>query len=125
MRWKKREEGQAMVEFSLILPVLLLLLCGILDFGWILSNELIASNTSREAARYAAVHSDAAGITAAESIIDNTPNLTITGGSGVTVSGDNVTATVEGTIPVLTPFLSAIIGQTYTVEAETTMRVEN
>ena len=125
----QKEEGQAMVEFSLILPVLLLLLCGILDFGWIFGNQLMTTNSSREAARYTAVHyfdsttdddqAIAAGIVAA-----GTPTLNHT---VVTLqkTSDQITLSVQGDIPVLTPFLSAILGQNYTVKAKTIMRVES
>ena len=34
-RKKKRESGQAMVEFALVLPIFLLLVMGILDFGFL------------------------------------------------------------------------------------------
>lgn len=35
-KWfKRKEEGQAMVEFALVFPILLLLLLGILEFGHI------------------------------------------------------------------------------------------
>lgn len=47
----KSEEGQAMVEFALVLPVLLLILCGILDFGWLFYNQYNVDNTARQAAR--------------------------------------------------------------------------
>ena len=47
----KSEEGQAMVEFAIALPLLLLILCGIIDFGWLFYNQLNVDNTSREAAR--------------------------------------------------------------------------
>ena len=50
------EKGQAMVEFALVLPILILLLCGICEFGSIFSNQILANNACREAARYAAVH---------------------------------------------------------------------
>lgn len=40
--WKKRKEsGQAMVEFALVFPVFLLLLCGIIDFGWLGYQQLL------------------------------------------------------------------------------------
>ena len=52
----KNEHGQAMVEFALILPILLLFIAGIIDFGWIYHNQLSANNASREAARYIAIH---------------------------------------------------------------------
>lgn len=36
----RKEDGQAMVEFALILPIFLLILCGIIDFGWLFYNQL-------------------------------------------------------------------------------------
>lgn len=47
----KSEEGQAMVEFALALPLLLMILCGIIDFGWLFYNQLNVDNAAREAAR--------------------------------------------------------------------------
>lgn len=45
-----------MVEFALLLIPLLILLGGIIDFGWVFSNKVIANNASREAARFAAMN---------------------------------------------------------------------
>ena len=56
--FKKKESGQAMVEAALVIPLFILILCGILDFGWIFSNQLMVNNCSREGARYAIVRSD-------------------------------------------------------------------
>ena len=44
-RW--RRDGQALVEFALVVPVLILLLFGILDFG----RAIYAYNTIADAAR--------------------------------------------------------------------------
>ena len=117
-----------MVEFALVLPILFLLLAGILDFGWIFGNHLLAGNAGREAARYTAIHyydsktDDDRAI--AEGIVTNrAPSL-----DNVTVnlqkSGDMVTVTVQSDVPVLTPFISAIFGNTYSVKAKTSMRLE-
>ncbi|WP_202931077.1 TadE family protein [Aminipila terrae] len=62
----KKEKGQAMVEFALVLPLLLLLLCGICEFGYLFSHQILANNTCREAARYAAVHYKDDGASAVE-----------------------------------------------------------
>lgn len=51
----KKEEGQALVEFALILPVFLLLVVAIIDFGWIFYNTSKMTNVAREAARIIAV----------------------------------------------------------------------
>ena len=53
---RKGEEGQAMLEFALVLPIFLLILCGIIDFGWMFYNQLALNNISREGARYAVVN---------------------------------------------------------------------
>lgn len=49
----KDEKGQAVVELAVTLPLLLLILCGIIDFGWLFYNKLTIGNYTREAARYA------------------------------------------------------------------------
>ena len=54
--FRRGEDGQAMVEFALILPILLLILCGIIDFGWLFYNQLALNNICREGARYAVVN---------------------------------------------------------------------
>lgn len=124
----EREDGQAMVEFALILPILFLLLSGILDFGWIFGNHLLASNAGREAARYTAIHyydsktDDDRAI--AEGIVTNIApsldNVTV----GLQQTGDMVTVTIQSDIPVLTPFISVVLGDTYRVKAKTSMRLE-
>ncbi|MFP3854799.1 MAG: TadE/TadG family type IV pilus assembly protein [Anaerolineales bacterium] len=46
--------GQAMVEFMLVLPVLLLMIMGIIEFGRIFATYAMISSASREASRYGA-----------------------------------------------------------------------
>jgi Flp pilus assembly protein TadG len=55
---KKHEEGQAIVEFALVLPIFLLLVMGILDFGWLFYNYISVENSARNAARIACVESE-------------------------------------------------------------------
>jgi len=52
-REKPQEEGQALVEFALTLPILLFVVFGVLDFGRILFTYAQASNSLREALHYA------------------------------------------------------------------------
>lgn len=47
-----------MVEFALILPVLLLLIVGTIEFGALLASYIMVESASREAARYAATVGD-------------------------------------------------------------------
>lgn len=57
-RWKRDEGGQAAVELALVLPFLLLLLVGILEFGRGWNEHQVITDAAREAARRAAIVTD-------------------------------------------------------------------
>lgn len=60
---RRVRRGQGLVEFALILPILLLVLIGMLEFGRILFIYVNVSNAAREGVRYGVVHpSDQQGI---------------------------------------------------------------
>jgi len=50
-----RRGGSTLIEFALVVPVLLLMLIGIMEFGLLVKNHLTVSNAAREGARVAAV----------------------------------------------------------------------
>jgi Flp pilus assembly protein TadG len=49
------QKGAAVVEFAVILPLLLLIIFGIVEFGFIFYNQALLTNASREGARRAIV----------------------------------------------------------------------
>lgn len=53
----RRQSAQGLVEFALVLPFLLLLLMGIIDFGWLIFNYVQLQNGLQEALRYGSVPS--------------------------------------------------------------------
>lgn len=53
MTARRSEQGQATIEFALVMPVLLLLLVGIFDLGRALGAYVTVTNASREGARFA------------------------------------------------------------------------
>lgn len=130
---RKRESGQAMVEFALILPILLLIVCGIIDFGWLFFNQLSLDNACREGARYATVHSineDCEALTAQHveniisPVVDNV-TVTITYSSETDHLAGDVTVKLEAQMNILTPVLGIISGgQTRPIISEVTMKVE-
>ena len=81
-----REDGQALTEFALVLPLLVFLLIGIMEIGWVFMNAWLIANASREGARAAAL-----GKTTAE--IQNRVNQTL---SGVTLQLDMKYSTDNG-----------------------------
>ncbi|HJR43185.1 MAG TPA: TadE/TadG family type IV pilus assembly protein [Gemmatimonadaceae bacterium] len=64
-RWLRDECGAVVLEFALMTPILVLLICAIIDFSRAeyTLNQLIGA--VREGARFAAVHSAPAGATGA------------------------------------------------------------
>ena len=55
LKKRKKESGQAVVEFAIVLPLFLLLVMGIIDFGWLFYNYISVENAARNAARIACV----------------------------------------------------------------------
>lgn len=95
-RFRNTEIGQTLVEFSMVLPILLLLLFAIVDFGRAFYTWNILTNAAREGARTASVQSDTATINTAVTnamtgLTSSSPTLTRTytgvqGAKGTTVS---------------------------------------
>lgn len=51
--WKKRSRGQSFVEIALLFPVLLIILSGLVEYGFVLNQYLNLLDGAREAARFA------------------------------------------------------------------------
>jgi Flp pilus assembly protein TadG len=122
----KKEDGQSLVEAALVLPLLLLLLCGILDFGWIFAHQIMINNTSRDAVRYAVVNYDNENLQylVASKIQGNEG---MGGGADIVVtvvkkeSGD-IEVSVSKDIKVLTPLAGIFVSdQTVTIKSVSIM----
>lgn len=131
----KREDGQSMVEFALILPIFLLILCGIIDFGWLFYNQLSLNNACREGARYAVVHTEENADTRA--IINHIENLstnvfandgvdiTVTYSAPSDPTAGDITVSMQADISFFTPVLSTVLGKEKTITSTVIMKVES
>ncbi len=63
------DQGSAAVEFVLVLPVLLLILFAIVDFGRLLNAKIVLSQAAHEGARAAAVADDSAAVETVNRIV--------------------------------------------------------
>jgi Flp pilus assembly protein TadG len=111
LRAGRREEGQSLVEFALILTPLLFLLLGIVQFGFIFQAYVTLSTAAREAARDATIYvydrditqsaNDLARNNVAKSTLlgsfnglsTTSPNFSTGGTWTTTTSGSTITAT--------------------------------
>lgn len=125
----KSKKGQTLVEMALVLPILILILMGMVEFGRILNSYLIITNASREGARYASVHSTDSQIQVAINNLTSTLNqekliLTISPQLSSRSSGSSTTVRIDYDIDILTPLISNIVPDPFRITAQTTMRVE-
>ena len=129
----KAQKGAAAVEFAIILPLLLILLFGIIEFGLILYDKAMITNASREGAR-AGIVFDPDGISDAEikNVVNNycsghlvTFGESSTIGITITRAGGNLTVNVTYTYAflVLPNFVTGIVGD-MNLAAQTIMRME-
>ena len=81
IRHRDGERGAAAVEFALIVIPLLILLLGIIEFGYIFNQQLTVTNAAREGARVLAITKDSGEATAAAasaaSTLTGTPTISI------------------------------------------------
>lgn len=126
---KTDESGQALVEFAICLPVLIAILCAILDFGWLYLNEYEVNHATYEAARYASMHMSDEGMNASalvgnmNTIVRN--NLShCSGDLSVTVNGLYTsifpTITVNNPIQMFTFVGYSLFGRTHTISVTNT-----
>ncbi|WP_085504922.1 TadE/TadG family type IV pilus assembly protein [Thalassobacillus devorans] len=123
----RKEDGQSLVEFALVLPLLLLLVVGIFDFGRVLYTHLQMELVAQEAVRLGglglgdeAIKSYAAERFHAGDV--EKLNVTVTPSAAERSSGDYVKVTLTYPETLLQPLGNASIP--YTVTTSSTIRVE-
>jgi Flp pilus assembly protein TadG len=129
MKCLRNEKGQSLVEFSIILPLLLLLLMGIFEFGLMLNSYLTIHNSAREGARLGIVAGSDSEIN--ELITNISPTLdteniivNITPSEGSRESGGTLTVEVIYNYQVTIPIISNILNNVVVLKAQTSMRIE-
>jgi Flp pilus assembly protein TadG len=96
-----RDRGATAVEFALLLPVLLLLVFGLIDFGRALNAQITLTQAAREGARLAALgQSNVVSRTQAAATGLSQVSVTVTAcPSGGSAGGSPADATVQASYP--------------------------
>ena len=125
-RFRKRTDGVSAAEFALLLPVMLLIVFGIMDFGNLYFQLHIVNEASREAARLGAVTKQNAATVLGTIQGEYGNSLTLTFTPDPPATGGPVTATVTNPVTILTPVINRFIpNNPMTVTGKSVMQVEN
>jgi Flp pilus assembly protein TadG len=128
------EKGTSLVEFALVLPVLMLVLFGLLDFAKAFNYWNDQTHLAAEGARWAVVNSNPGGGQSLQQYLQQQADTSELRGlatvcisfpSGTSAVGDPVTVTVKSRYTWL-PFVSSKAGlsPTTTITGSATMRLE-
>jgi hypothetical protein len=134
-RARRGSAGTAMVEFALVLPLLLTLALGVLDFGKAFNYWIDETHLANETARWAAVNGSpcslgslqqcAAGQAVTAELRNNASVCIVNPGGGAYIVGNPVQVKVQYTYTWL-PWFPGWLGlpTTTTIGASATMRLE-
>ena len=125
----KNNKGQSLVETALVLPIILIILMGIIDFGMMFNNYIVIGNAAREGARGAATgasDNEVGGMVAdaAGSLDIAKLSVTITPDPDLRVKGGEVCVTVEYDYNMITPIIAAIIPGPIHLTSTAVMQIE-
>jgi Flp pilus assembly protein TadG len=129
MKCLRNQKGQALVEFVIILPVVLLMILGIVQFGMMLNSYLSITNAVREGARVGIIGSTDTEIRGA--VIGTSPSLqpgsmtiSITPSENTRNSGDTLTVSIDYNYQLTVPIISNLFNNVVVLKAQTSMRIE-
>jgi Flp pilus assembly protein TadG len=113
MKKLRSEEGAVAVEFALLLPILVILLLGIMEFSLVLNAQITLTSAAREGARTVAIENDQtsarADVRAAAIVLDpalDDADITFSP-TGTCVAGVTSVTTVTYDYKFLTGFFGA------------------
>jgi len=128
LKFRSDNKGQAMIEFALVFPFLMLFILGIIEFGWLLNGQITLNSEAREGARVGAVVTTDRQTKVNEAVEEtaNLSGLTIIS-SPVALENDpvinkyNVVVTVNGR---MTPIVGLFVTDDINMDAVAKMRRE-
>lgn len=130
----KSEKGQSAVEFALVLPILLILVFGIIDFGRILYTKNALTALSQESARHASIYyGSETDAVLTQYIVNNAGTLKTSDLTGKVITftptrdtGSDVKVTLTYRLYYITPIVNIIPGfsNPFYITSTSTFRAE-
>ena len=141
-RRRRSERGAELIELAIVLPILLIVVAGIIDFGFLFQRWEAVTNAAREGARVAILpnfndgdtqervrqYIDAAGLDRGQAVVPVPARSTITLTTGATVDVVTVQVSYPAQLSSLGPLLRLVGGSsmsTIMLRSSSVMRTEN
>ena len=104
---KDSERGAAAVEFAILLPLLLMLVLGTIEFGRAYNTQITLTNAARDGVRVMAINNDPTGArtavrNAASSVSSTIPDANITISPAACATDKQVTVTIKYNLSTIT-----------------------
>jgi Flp pilus assembly protein TadG len=125
--WSRNENGQTMVEFTLILPILCLVLFGVIQMGIVFHDYITVTDATRSGARVGAVsRQDPSRVSKINTAVKNSATNLKASNLGITVTSTwapGADLKVTATYPYQVSLLGMVV-KSGTLTSTTTERVE-
>jgi len=122
----KKESGQALVELALVMPLLMLLILGMIEFGWILNGKITITSAAREGARIAVIYESAAmASTAVQSAVSkSSESSSLSGVTSVTIFDEIKGSAIVNVNAKIKPIVGFFYSEDVNLSAKAEMRIE-
>ena len=123
------KRGQALVELALVVPVLLTLVLGIVEFGRVFSVYMTIQHAAREGVRLGILGATDAEIIGRVQANSATLDLgkmsvNVSPGASLRTPGTIMTVSVAYNFAVVVPIINTLVGSTIPIATTVSMRVE-
>jgi len=127
---RRNDAGAAAVEFALVSIILIMLIVGIVQFGFVFNQWLQVEHAAREGVRWASLRNGSAAVKA--HAIASAPGIDLTAGDITVTPADpmgaqpNAVATVvvAHSVPVIMPLMDQFLGPEVNLTATAVQRIE-
>lgn len=122
----RNDRGANLVEFAILMPLLVLLLLGIVEFGWGLAQQLDVRHKARETLRLAIVDAPLADIEAraCENDVVDSGEITVILLETDVTRGSETAVTITATVEEITGLFGVFWGANPTITSRVEGRVE-
>jgi len=123
---RRDSKGQSLVEFALVLPFLIILILGMIEFGWILNGKITLTSAAREGARVAIIYESADKAKAAvKSAVDkSTESSSLIEVQSTTTFNEESKSAIVNVDAKINPIIGLFFTSPVSLKAKAEMRIE-